>query len=81
MRNQLLHRLLNIIMIFYNNVFIVIFLHFGITAAIISLFFIARPGGEATRLDCPKIVLDHVHVYIYLLVHFAFPHCWLYTML
>ena len=41
-------------------------------------------GGEAASRVGPKIVLDHVRVFIYTLymfVRFGFPHHWLYMML
>ena len=45
----------------------------------------AQLAGEARQLGCPKIVLDHVRVYLYIIyimfVRFGFPHYWLYMML
>ena len=45
-------------------------------------------AGKARQLGCPKIVLDHMRVYIYnniyiyiMYVRFGFPHYCLYTML
>ena len=53
------------------------------------LMFLPHPaGGEAASRVGPKIVLDHVRMYIfiyiyniYMFVRFGFPHHWLYTML
>ena len=43
--------------------------------------FTAQLAGKAHQLGCPKIVLDHMRVYLYICVRFGFPHYWLYTML
>ena len=50
-----------------------------------ACFFLPHPaGGFAASRVGPKIVLDHVRMYIYIyimFVRFGFPHHWLYTML
>ena len=43
------------------------------------VLFTAQLAGKARQLGCPKTVLDHVRVYMY--VRFGFPHYWLYTVL
>ena len=50
--------------------------------AYMYLFLPHPAGGEAASRVGPKIVLDHVRMYIYIMfVRFGFPHHWLYTML
>ena len=53
----------------------------GVTLAVDQ--FLPHPaGGKAASRVGPKIVLDHVRVYIKtMFVRFGFPHYWLYTML
>ena len=48
--------------------------------------FYSPAGGQSPPLGCPKIVLDHVrvyiiHIYICIYVRFGLPHYWLYTAL
>ena len=39
-----------------------------------TLFFTPQLAGKARQLGCPKIVLDHVRVYIYIYINYVCAH-------